>query len=247
MSDSEEGPIMSDPKKSPPATQNRLLAALPRPEYERLAPHMQTVSFEQGQSLYEPNEPIEYAYFSLNGVTSMVVTTRDGSTVEVGLAGREGFVGYQPLLGMKSAPNGAITQIPGYALRVSSKTLKDEFDRGGRLQAILLRNIQSQVVQMAQGAACNRLHEVNERLARWLLMMHDRAETDRLPLTHEFLSQMLGANRATVSLSAGTFQQAGLIKYARGTVTILNREGLEQIACECYGVVKAEFDRGPDV
>lgn len=238
---------MSDSEKSPPATQNRLLAALPRREYERLAPHMQGVSFEQGQPLYEANEPIEYAYFSLTGVTSMIITTRDGATVEIGLVGREGFVGYQPLLGMKSAPNGAITQILGYALRVSSKTLKEEFDRGGRLQAILHRNIQSQIVQMAQGAACNRLHEVNERLARWLLMMHDRAEADRLPLTHEFLSQMLGANRATVSLAAGTFQQAGLIRYARGTVTILDREGLEQIACECYGVVKEEFDRASDV
>jgi CRP-like cAMP-binding protein len=238
---------VSDPEKSPPATRNRLLAALPRKEYERLAPHAQPVSFEQGQSLYEPNEPIEYAYFPLEGVASMIVTTRDGATVEVGLVGREGFVGYQPLLGMKSAPYGAIMQIPGYALRISSKTLKEEFDRGARLRAVLHRNIQSQIVQTAQAAACNRLHEVNERLARWLLMMHDRAEADRLPLTHEFLSQMLGANRATVSLAAGTFQQAGLIRYARGSVTILNREGLEQIACECYGVVKAEFDHGPDL
>jgi len=238
---------MPDTEKSPPATQNRLLAALPSREYERLAPYMQTVSFEQGQSLYEANDPIEYAYFSLTGVTSMIITTLDGATVEIGLVGREGFVGYQPLLGMKSAPNGAISQIPGHALRVSSKTLKEEFDRGGRLQAILHRNIQSQIVQMAQGAACNRLHEVNERLARWLLMMHDRVEADRLPLTHEFLSQMLGANRATVSLAAGTFQQAGLIRYARGTVTILDREGLEQIACECYAVLKEEFDRASDV
>jgi CRP-like cAMP-binding protein len=125
--------------------------------------------------------------------------------------------------------------------------LKEAFDRGGRLQAILQRHIQSQIVQMAQGAACNRLHEVNERLARWLLMMHDRAESDKLPLTHEFLSQMLGANRATVSLTAGIFQQASLIRYARGTVTILNREGLENITCECYGVVKAEFDRSFDI
>jgi CRP-like cAMP-binding protein len=238
---------MANSEKSPPATQNRLLAALPRQEYERLAPHLQKVSFEQGQSLYEPNEPIKYAYFSLSGVTSMIVTTRDGSTVEIGLVGREGFVGYQPLLGMKSAPNGAITQIPGHALRINSETLKEAFDRVGRLQAILHRHIQSQIVQMAQGAACNRLHEVNERLARWLLMMHDRAEADKLPLTHEFLSQMLGANRATVSLTAGIFQQAGLIRYARGIVTILSREGLENIACECYSIVKEEFDRSFDI
>jgi CRP-like cAMP-binding protein len=238
---------MSDLENSPAATRNRLLAALPNKEYERLAPHLQRVSFEQGQSLSEPDVTLEYAYFSLTSVTSMIVTTRDGSTVEVGLVGREGFVGYQPLLGMKSAPNGAITQIPGYALRIKSETLKEAFDRGGQLQAILHREIQAQIVQMAQGAACNRLHEVNERLSRWLLMMHDRAETDKLPLTHEFLSQMLGANRATVSLTAGMFQQAGLIRYARGIVTILNREGLEQIACECYGVVKAEFDRSFDL
>jgi CRP-like cAMP-binding protein len=239
---------MSNSEKSPPAaSQNRLLAALPRPEFERLAPHMQRVSFEQGQSLYEPNEPIEDAYFPLNGVTSMLVTTRDGSSVEIGLVGREGFIGYQPLLGMKRAPNGAITQIPGYSLKIKSEMLKEVFDRGGRLQAILQRHIQSQIIQMAQGAACNRLHEVNERLARWLLMMHDRAESDKLPLTHEFLSQMLGANRATVTLTAGILQQAGLIRYARGTVSILNREGLENIACECYSVVKAEFDRSFDI
>lgn len=234
---------MSSSEKSPPASQNRLLAALPREEYERLAPHLQTVSFERGQSLFEPNESIEYAYFPLSGVTSMLVTTQAGASIEIGLVGREGFIGYQPLLGVKSAPNGAITQIPGFSLRIKSETLKEAFDRSGPLQAILHRHIQSQIIQMSQGAACNRLHEMNERLARWLLMMHDRTESDKLPLTHEFLSQMLGANRATVSLTAGILQQAGLIRYVRGTITILNREGLEQIACECYGVMKAEFDR----
>ena len=238
---------MSYTEKSPPATMNRLLAALPGKEYEQLAPHVQEVSFEQGEVLFEPNEIIEYAYFPLDGVTSMLVTTETGASVEIGLVGREGFVGYQPLLGMKSAPNRAITQIPGHSLRINSKKLKNEFDRGGRLQAVLHREIQAQIVQMSQGAACNRLHEVNERLARWLLMMHDRAESDILPLTHEFLSQMLGANRATVSVTAGIFQQAGLIKYVRGTVTILNREGLEDIACECYGIVKAEFDLSLDL
>ena len=173
----------------------------------------------------------------------MLVTTQAGASVEIGVVGREGFVGYQPLLGVKSAPDGAVTQIPGRALRVESGALKREFDRGGRLQSVLHRHIQSQIVQMAQGAACNRLHEMHERLARWLLMLHDRAESDRLPLTHEFLSQMLGANRATVSLAAGVFQQAGLIRYARGTVTVLNRDGLEDAACECYHILKAEFDR----
>jgi CRP-like cAMP-binding protein len=234
---------MTDSKSSPPATRNRLLAALPGEEYERLAPHLHSVSFEQGEVLYEQNETIAYAHFPLDGVASMLVTTEKGVSVEVGLVGSEGFVGFQPLLGMKSAPNGAIIQIPGRALRINSEKLKKEFDRGGHLQVILHRQIQAQIVQMSQGAACNRLHEVNERLARWLLMMHDRAKSDKLPLTHEFLSQMLGANRATVSLTAGIFQQAGLIRYARGTVTILNREGLEELACECYGVVKAEFDR----
>lgn len=229
-------------EKSPPVTRNRLLAALPSKEYEQLTPHVQKVSFEQGEVLFEPNETIEYAYFPLDGVTSMLVTTETGASVEIGLVGREGFVGYQPLLGMKSAPNRAITQMPGHSLRINSEKLKKEFDRGGRLQAILHREIQGQIVQMSQCAACNRLHEVNERLARWLLMMHDRAESDILPLTHEFLSQMLGANRATVSVTAGIFQQAGLIRYARGTITILNRVGLEEIACECYGIVKAEFD-----
>ena len=234
---------MSDSDQSPLATSNRLLAALPRKEYEKLAPHMEEVSFEQGQVLYESNDSIEYIHFPLSGVNSIVVTTQTGSSVEIGLIGREGFVGFQPLLGVKSAPNSAISQIPGKALRIKSETLKKEFDGGGPLQNLLHRQIQSQTVQMSQGAACNRLHEVNERMARWLLMMHDRAESDKLSLTHEFLSQMLGANRATVSLTAGVLQQASLIRYARGTITILNREGLEEIACECYQIVKAEFDR----
>jgi CRP-like cAMP-binding protein len=233
---------MSDSEKSPSAGRNRLLAALPRKEYEKLAPHTEKVSFEQGEVLYESNEPIEYIHFPLSGVISMLVATSTGASVEISLVGREGFVGFQPLLGVESAPNRAISQIPGYALRIRSEVLKKEFDRGGSLQSLLHRQIQSQVVQMSQGAACNRLHEVNERLARWLLMMHDRAESDKLPLTHEFLSQMLGANRATVSLAAGVFQQASLIRYARGTITILNREGLEEIACECYRIVKEESD-----
>ncbi|HVG31819.1 MAG TPA: Crp/Fnr family transcriptional regulator [Pyrinomonadaceae bacterium] len=234
--------MMYDSEQSSTATQNRLLAALPPKEYEKLAPHMEKVSFEQGQVLYEQNEPIEYIHFPLNGVVSMVVITQTGASVEVGLVGREGFVGFQPLLGTKSAQNRAISQIPGHTLRIKSETLKKEFDLEGSLQTILHRQLQSQIVQMSQGAACNRLHEVNERLARWLLMMHDRVEFDKLPLTHEFLSQMLGANRATVSLTAGVFQQASLIRYARGTITILDREGLEEIACECYQIVKAEFD-----
>ncbi|HVG19619.1 MAG TPA: Crp/Fnr family transcriptional regulator [Blastocatellia bacterium] len=233
---------MSNLEKSPPANQNRLLAALPGKEYDQLTPHMQKVSFEQGQVLFEPNETIKYAYFPLEGVTSMVVMTQSGASVEIGLVGREGFVGFQPLLGIKIAPNRAIIQIPGHSLRIDSEKLKKVFDQGGKLQSILHRQIQAQIVQMSQGAACNRLHEVNERLARWLLMMHDRTDSDKLPLTHEFLSQMLGANRATVSLTAGIFQQAGLIRYSRGMVTILNREGLEEIACECYQIVKAEFD-----
>jgi CRP-like cAMP-binding protein len=242
-SHSEEGLRMSSSEKSPPpASQNRLLAALPHEEYERLAPHLQTVSFEQGQSLYDPNEPIEYAYFPLSGVTSMLVTTRAGASIEVGLVGREGFIGFQPLLGVTSAPNGAITQIPGFSLKIKSETLKEAFDRGGPLQAILHRHIQSQIVQMAQGAACNRLHEMNERLARWLLMMHDRAESDKLPLTHEFLSQMLGANRATVSLTAATIQQAGYIRYTRGKLTVRDVEGLEDVSCECYRIVKTRYE-----
>ncbi|HEY9285444.1 MAG TPA: Crp/Fnr family transcriptional regulator [Pyrinomonadaceae bacterium] len=222
---------------------NRILAALPREEYERLAPRMQPCAFEQGDSIYEPNEPIEHAYFPLGGMVSVLTPMQDGSSVEVGVVGREGFLGFPPLIGIESAPTNTMSQIPGPALKIEAGVLKQEFDRGGTLQLILNRYIHAQVTQLSQVAACNRLHDVNERLARWLLLAHDRVEEDRLQLTHEFLSQMLGANRATVSLTAGVFQQAGLIRYTRGMVTVLNRVGLETAACECYGVMRAELDR----
>lgn len=233
---------MSEIEKSR-ALQNRILAALPHEEYERLAPRVKPYAFEQGDSIYEPNQPIEHAYFPLGGMASVLATMQDGSSVEVGVVGKEGFLGFPPLIGVKSTPTTTISQISGPALKIEVGVLKEEFDRGGTLQLVLNRYLQAQVIQLSQVAACNRVHDVNERLARWLLMTHDRVEEDRLRLTHEFLAQMLGANRATVSLTAGIFQQAGLIRYSRGLITVLNRGGLEAIACECYGVMKSEFER----
>jgi CRP-like cAMP-binding protein len=233
---------MSEIEKSR-SLQNRILAAISREEYGRLEPHSKPCAFEQGDSIYGPNEPIEHAYFPLGGMASVLTTMQDGSMVEVGVVGKEGFLGFPPLIGIKSTPTVTISQISGEALKVEVGALKKEFDRGGKLQIVLNRYLHAQVTQLSQGAACNRLHDVNERLARWLLMTHDRVEKDRLHLTHEFLSQMLGVNRATVSLTAGLFQQAGLIRYVRGTVTVLDRGGLETAACECYGVMKVELDR----
>jgi CRP-like cAMP-binding protein len=233
---------MSEIEK-PRAVQNRILASLPVEEYERLAPHVKFCSFEQGDSIYEPDELIVQAYFPLGGMASVLTTMQDGASVEVGVVGKEGFLGFPPLIGIDSAPTNTISQIPGEALKIDAGVLKREFDRGGKLQVVLYRYLHAQVAQLSQIAACNRLHDVNERMARWLLMTHDRVGEDHLHLTHQFLSQMLGANRATVSLTAGIFQQAGLIRYSRGSVTVLDRSGLETAACECYGVMKTELDR----
>ena len=238
---------MSNSGKSQSGIENRFLAALSGAEYERLTPHLQPVSVETNQVIYRPNQPIEYASFPIAGTLSMLTTMQDGSSVGVGTVGKDGMIGFHPLLGMKSMPQMALGQIPGRAMRIKSEALKGEFDRGGKLQLLLHRYIQAQFVQMAQGAACNRLHEVSERLARWLLITRDCVASDDFPLTQEFLAQMLGVNRSTVSLTAGTLQQAGLIRYRRGHITILDHEQLEEIACECYGVIRAEIDRSFDL
>lgn len=222
---------------------NRLLAALPPEEYERLLPHLQLVTLEYKQVLYQPNEPIKYVYFPKDGVISLLTIMENGEAVEVGTVGNEGFVGLPLFLGATSIPGQAFSQIPGEALRMGAKVFKGEVTPGSPLHNLLQRYTQALFNQIAQTAACNRLHSIEERFCRWLLMTEDRVRSNQFPLTHEFLGQMLGVRRASVSVVAATIQRAGLICYSRGKMTILDREGLEDITCECYGIVKAEFDR----
>ena len=229
--------------KSPNKSENRLLAALPQDEYERLVANMETVSLKFKQSVYEPNEPIEYVYFVKNGVISLLNVMEDGREVEVATVGNEGMVGLPVFLGADKIPGRAFSQIPGDARRMKANVFKDIVSPGSPLHDLLQRYTQALFNQIAQAAACNSLHSVEERMCRWLLMTQDRVEEDEFPLTQEFLSQMLGVRRPTVSMTASILQKAGLIRYSRGDITILDREGLEASSCECYGIIKVDFER----
>jgi CRP-like cAMP-binding protein len=184
-----------------------------------------------------------HAYFLEEGMASVVVGTTNGNTVEVGMVGIDGVVGVPLLLGAGSAPGRTFMQIAGSGFRIEAQALKDEFERPGQLRQYLQKYVLGLMVQTAQTAACNRLHNIEERLARWLLTCRDRVDSDRLNLTHDFLGQMLGAPRTTVTLAAGLLHRAGMIDYTRGVVTIQDRKALENTACECYRIVRDEFRR----
>ncbi|WP_338421945.1 Crp/Fnr family transcriptional regulator [Nostoc flagelliforme] len=222
---------------------NQLLAALPSKEYSRLVAYMEVVPLEFKQDLYLRNQPIEYVYFLNYGIASMLTVLTDGSAIEVATVGNEGMVGLPVFLGADRIPGECFIQVPGYGLRMRVDAFKTHVTASSRLHDLLQRYTQGLFNQIAQSAACNRLHSMEERLCRWLLMTADRVETGTFPITQEFLSKMLGVNRSSVSLSASVLQRAGLIKYVRGQMTILDRLGLEATTCECYQVVKAEFER----
>jgi len=226
-----------------PIIENRILAALPTQEYDRLLEFLTPVSLPLGNTLYKPEERIEDVYFLNTGVVSLVANMKDGKSVEVGLVGNEGMVGLSIVLGDDISPNHAIVQIADGAMRMSSANLKKELKREGRLLSLLLRSTLVMLQQVSQTAACNGSHSVGERLARWLLMCHDRVHGDELGLTQEFIAQMLGTRRSGVSEAAIILQADELIHYSRGRITILDRKGLEEYGCECYGVVKAAADR----
>ena len=222
---------------------NRILAALPAAEYERLLPHLKPVILEYKQVLYEPHKIIRYDYFPEDSVISMVTTLVDRTLVEVGMAGYEGMVCVATFLGVNSTPHQGIVQGPGSAMRIKASALRDEFKRGGRLQELLLRYTQAHLVQIAQSAACNRLHALEARLSRWLLMIHDRVDADGFQLTQDIISMMLGAQRTGVTDAAGSLQKNGVIGYSRGRMAILDRQKLEETACECYWIVREEYER----
>jgi len=220
---------------------NRVLASLPKGEINRLSRHLSPVILPQQTTLLDGKA--DYGYFLEDGIASVVATVNDGSTVEVGVIGIDGVVGLPILLGAGPGPGRTFIQIAGSGFSIQADILKDEFERPGQLRSHLQRYLQGFLVQTAQTAVCNRLHNIEERLARWLLTCRDRMESDQLHLTHDFLGQMLGAPRTTVTLAAGLLQRAGLIDYSRGVVTITNRAELEATACECYGIVRDEFQR----
>lgn len=213
---------------------NRLLAALPENQYKRLLPHIEPFAFEHGKILYEIGEPIKYCYFPSDAVVSLVTQMEDGKIVEVGLVGHEGVTGLPFLLGQKRSAERAIVQIANGGVRAKADVILKEFMRGEALQAILLRYVNFLLRQVAQTAACNASHTIDERLSRWLLMCHDRVGSDQVNLTQEFIAEMLGTRRATVNVGAVNLQSAGLIKYNRGRIQILDRPGLERFSCECY-------------
>ncbi|WP_119460403.1 Crp/Fnr family transcriptional regulator [Rhodospirillaceae bacterium SYSU D60014] len=224
-------------------THNQLLAALPSADLDRLRPHLERVDLPLKQVVHAPGAPIEHVYFPDAGMVSLITAADENHAVEVGTVGREGLVGTPVALGTDRAPVKALVQIPGTAQRLPAGLLRDEMNGNAALRDLVLRYVQALFVQVSQTAVCNRLHTVEERLARWLLMAHDRAETDRLPLTQEFLAIMLGVRRAGVTVAAGTLQNAGLIRYNYGRITVLDRASLEASSCACYGLAKDECDR----
>jgi CRP-like cAMP-binding protein len=222
---------------------NMLLARLPGSELELLAPRLELIDVQLRDSVYEPRRPIEHVYFPLTSVFSMVAATPDERTVvEVGTIGFEGFVGLPLFLGSSVSPHASFCQISGRAARLSAADLHDVLAQDGHLHRLLHRFTQTTMVQLSQNVACNQTHNSEQRAARWLLTTADRVRSDRVVLTQEFLAQMLGVRRSTVSEVAGRLQAAGLIEYSRGNVHVVDRPRLTGVACPCYGIVKAEFD-----
>ena len=220
---------------------NRVLASLPKNELDSLAPHLTPLDLPQEKILLDGKA--DYAYFLEDGIASAVVSVADGSTVEVGVIGIDGVVGVPILLGTGHSPVTTFMQIGGSGFRIEAEKLKIEFERNGDLRRHLQKYIQGFMVQTSQTAACNRLHNIEERLARWLLSCRDRMSSDRLALTQDFLGQMLGSPRTTVTLAVGLLERAGMIDHARGVVTVRDRAALEGASCECYRTVRDEYTR----
>lgn len=234
---------MQTPQGNRPQIVNQILNRLPAEESERLYSRMEHVTLELGDVLNYPQSPVSHVYFPDHGSVSVIATFENGGAAEIGVVGNEGMFGINVVLGSVTTPHEAIVQLPGDGWRMPADALREEFRKGGQLHDLLLRYTQGFIIQVAQTAACNGAHPLEGRLARWLLMSHDRAMTNELELTHEFIALMLNARRPGVSVAAGKLKDEGVINYKRGHVTILDREKLEGVSCECYEVVKREFDR----
>ena len=217
---------------------NIILLSISDSDYSLLRPHLEYVSLPNHLVLHEAGGKLEFAYFPNRGLISLVVVMKDGKTAEAGIVGNEGFTGTLAAVGLSRSPLQAVVQITGDGFRVAVGALQNTFESAPHLQLMLTRYAAIQGMQVAQTAACNRLHDIEQRLARWLLMTQDRVDSGSLPITHDFLATMLGTDRPTVSLAAGALQRKELIEYTRGAVKIVNRKKLEDSACECYGVIQ---------
>ena len=225
----------------PPA--NRLLGLLSPRDYSRLRPHLHRVTLEYRQSLYRAHKPIEFVYFIETGVGSLVNTMANGQAAEVGTIGNEGLVGLPLVFGDDRTPTSVYVQVPGVGLRMKAELFQKEMARSASVRTVMLHYGHAFFNQVAQSAACNHFHSLEQRCCRWMLMTHDRMQSHEFLLTQEFLAMMLGVQRTGVTAVAGMLQRAGLIRYRRGNVTIIDRPGLERLSCECYGVSKMQFDR----
>jgi CRP-like cAMP-binding protein len=223
--------------------QNRLLAALPAPDYARLEPHLKLVQMPLGTVLYESGILLNHVYFPTTSIVSLLYVMADGASAEIAVVGNEGVIGVSLFMGGETTPSRAVVQSAGHAYRLSGQLLKEEFTRAGAMQHLLLRYTQALITQMAQTAVCNRHHSLDQQLCRWLLLSLDRLTSNELAMTQELIANMLGVRREGVTEAAGRLQSAGLIEYRRGHITVIDREGLEARTCECYAVVKKESDR----
>jgi CRP-like cAMP-binding protein len=223
--------------------QNHLLAALPTEEFERLAPHLELVALPLGEILYEPGEKLQHAYFPTTAIVSLHYVMENGSSSESAGVGNEGVVGISLFMGGDTTPSSAVVQTSGHAYRLPGKLLKEEFNRAGLMQKLMLRYTQALMTQMSQTAVCNRHHSIEQQLCRWLLLTLDRLPSNDLIMTQELVASMLGVRREGITEAAGNLQRAGFISYRRGHIAVLDRAGLESHTCECYAVVKKELSR----
>jgi CRP-like cAMP-binding protein len=222
---------------------NGLLAALPEEDYEALLPLLESVELPLGSAVYESGGEQGYVYFPTSSIVSLLYVLADGASAEIAVTGSEGLVGIALFMGGETTPSRAVVQSGGHAYRLRASVLKSQFQRGGALQHLLLRFTQALITQMTQTAVCNRHHAVDQQLCRWLLLSLDRLDSNELVMTHELIANMLGVRREGVTEAAGRLQAEGLIEYSRGRITVLDRPHLEARVCECYAVVKKEYDR----
>jgi CRP-like cAMP-binding protein len=230
-------PAARDPRK------NHLLSALPDAEWQRWLPQLEAVDLPLGQALYESGSTLSHVYFPTTAIVSLLYVLEDGASAEIAVVGNEGVVGISLFMGGESTPSRAVVQSAGQGFRLTAQAIRDEASRAGPVLHVLLRYTQALITQMAQTAVCNRHHSLDQQLCRWLLLSLDRLNGTELVMTQELIANMLGVRREGVTEAAGNLQKVGLIRYTRGHITVLNRPGLEQRACECYGVVKREYDR----
>jgi CRP-like cAMP-binding protein len=229
--------------KIPDPRKNHLLAALPEAEWQRWLPQLEAIEMPLGQVLYESGSSLSYVYFPTTSIVSLLYLLENGASAEIAVVGNEGIVGVSLFMGGETTPSRAVVQSAGHGFRLRARIMKEEFNRAGPVLHLLLRYTQALITQMSQTAVCNRHHTLDQQLCRWLLLSLDRLQGNDLVMTQELIANMLGVRREGVTEAAGSLQDAGLIRYVRGHITVLDRQGLEQRTCECYAVVKKECDR----